>query len=243
LAWLLQRALVMSDGSRRAVAVILRYMAVGGGLFWVANHLGLNATAILTIAGGLSVGIGFGIKEVFSNFISGLWLLLEGSVRPGDVLFVDGDPCEVRSLGLRAAVLWRDRDNAELVIPNQTFFTAPTTTYTGSDRLRRSQVLVGAAYRHDPAMVVALLEATAREVPGVLADPPPRGLVLSYGDSAIQYALRFWIANPMNNISICSAVNTAVWEAFRHEGIEIPFPQRVQYSVSGSPHQDGQDRS
>jgi small-conductance mechanosensitive channel len=62
--------------------------------------------------------------------------------------------------------------------------------------------------------------------------------VLSYGDSAIQYALRFWIANPMNNISICSAVNTAVWQTFRQEGIEIPFPQRVQYSVSGPPDQD-----
>jgi potassium efflux system protein len=239
MAWLLQRALVMSDGSRRAVAVILRYVTVGIGLAWVANHLGLNATAILAIAGGLSVGIGFGIKEVFSNFISGLWLLLEGSVRPGDVLFIDGDPCEVRSLGLRAAVLWRDRDNAELVIPNQTFFTATTTTYTGSDRLRRSQVLVGAAYRHDPAHVVTLLEATASGVPGVLADPAPRGLVLSYGDSAVQYALRFWIANPMNNISTCSAVNTAVWQAFRDQGIEIPFPQQVQYSLPGPPGQDG----
>jgi small-conductance mechanosensitive channel len=239
MAWLLQRALVMGDGTRRAVAVILRYFMVGVGLMWVANHLGLNATTLLAIAGGLSVGLGFGIKEVFSNFISGLWLLLEGSVRPGDVLFIDGDPCEVRSLGLRAAVLWRDRDNAELVIPNQTFFTATTTTYTGSDRLRRSQVLVGAAYRHDPAGVVALLEATALTVPGVLATPAPRGLVLSYGDSAIQYALRFWIANPMHNISTCSAVNMAVWQAFRGQGIEIPFPQRVQYSVTGSPHQDG----
>ena len=239
MAWLLQRALVLSDGSRRAVAVILRYITVGLGLVWVANHLGLNATAILAIAGGLSVGLGFGIKEVFSNFISGLWLLLEGSVRPGDVLYIDGDPCEVRSLGLRAAVLWRDRDNAELVIPNQTFFTATTTTYTGSDRLRRSQVLVGAAYRHDPATVVALLEATASGVPGVLAEPAPRALVLSYGDSAIQYALRFWIANPMNNISICSAVNTAVWQAFRQQGIEIPFPQRVQYTLPGPPDQDG----
>jgi potassium-dependent mechanosensitive channel len=239
MAWLLQRALVMSDGSRRAVAVILRYLTVGAGLLWVANRLGFNATAILAIAGGLSVGLGFGIKEVFSNFISGLWLLLEGSVRPGDVLFIDGDPCEVRSLGLRAAVLWRDRDNAELVIPNQTFFTATTTTYTGSDRLRRSQVLVGAAYRHDPASVVALLEATARKVPGVMADPAPRGLVLSYGDSAIQYALRFWITNPMNNIGTCSAVNTAVWKAFRNEGIEIPFPQRVQHSMPAPTDQDG----
>ena len=235
LAWLLQRALVLSDGSRRALALMLRYLTVAIGLIWVANHLGLNATAVLAIAGGLSVGLGFGIKEVFSNFISGLWLLLEGSVRPGEVLFIDGDPCEVRSLGLRAAVLWRDRDNAELVIPNQTFFTATTTTYTGSDRLRRSQILIGAAYRHDPTAVIGLLEATARAVQGVLSTPAPRGLVLSYGDSAIQYALRFWIANPMDNVSICSAVNAAVWQAFRQEGIEIPFPQRVQYTLPGPP--------
>ena len=235
LAWVLQRALVLSEGSRRALALMLRYVTVAIGLLWVANHLGLNATAVLAIAGGLSVGLGFSIKEVFSNFISGLWLLLEGSVRPGEVLFIDGDPCEVRSLGLRAAVLWRDRDNAELVIPNQTFFTATTTTYTGSDRLRRSQVLVGAAYRHDPAAVIALLEATARQVGGVLPTPAPRGLVLGYGESAIQYALRFWIANPMDNVSICSAVNAAVWQAFRQEGIEIPFPQRVQYTLPGPP--------
>lgn len=239
LAWVLQRALVLSEGSRRALALMLRYVTVAIGLLWVANHLGLNATAVLAIAGGLSVGLGFSIKEVFSNFISGLWLLLEGSVRPGEVLFIDGDPCEVRSLGLRAAVLWRDRDNAELVIPNQTFFTATTTTYTGSDRLRRSQVLVGAAYRHDPAAVIALLEATARQVGGVLPTPAPRGLVLGYGESAIQYALRFWIANPMDNVSICSAVNTAVWQAFRQEAIEIPFPQRVQYSISGPPGSGG----
>ncbi|MEB3320943.1 MAG: mechanosensitive ion channel domain-containing protein [Cyanobium sp.] len=239
IAWVLQRALTLREGSRRALEVMLRYLTVAIGLLWVANHLGLNTTAVLAIAGGLSVGIGFGIKEVFSNFISGLWLLLEGSVRPGEVLFIDGDPCEVRSLGLRAAVLWRDRDNAELVIPNQTFFTATTTTYTGTDRLRRSQILVGAAYRHNPAAVIALLETTAREVQGVLRSPAPRGLVLSYGDSAIQYALRFWIANPMDNVSICSAVNAAVWQAFRREEIEIPFPQMVQYTLPGLPEEGG----
>jgi small-conductance mechanosensitive channel len=232
LAWLIQRGTHLSDGSRRAMALMLRYVVVGMGLIWALDHLGINRTGILAVAGGLSVGLGFGIKEVFSNFISGLWLLFEGSVRPGEVLVVDGDPCEVRRLGLRAAVLWRDRDNAELVVPNQTFFTTSTITFTGTDRMRRSQVLVGAAYRHDPAAVIALLEATAAGCAGVLASPPPRGLVLSYGDSAIQYALRFWIANPMANVSICSTVQTALWAAFRQHGIEIPYPQQVQYQAA-----------
>jgi small-conductance mechanosensitive channel len=234
-ALLVQRFIGISDGSRRALGLVIRYAVVGLGIVAILDGIGFDRTALLAVAGGLSVGLGFAVKEVFSNFISGLWLLFEGSVRPGDVLFVDGDPCQVRRLGLRAAVLWRDRDNAELVIPNQTFFTATTTTYTGSDRMRRSQVLVGAAYRHDPGEVIPLLEATARANPRVLPTPAPRALLLGYGDSAINYALRFWIADPMDNVSICSEVQSAVWRAFRDGGIEIPFPQQVVHQAGESP--------
>ena len=136
LAWLVQRAVGLSDGSRKAMELMLRYAVVAIGLVAVAVQLGLNTTALIAVAGGLSVGLGFGIKEVFSNFVSGIWLLFEGSVRPGEVLMLDGDPCEVRRLGLRATLLWRDRDNAELLIPNQTFFTQAATSYTASDRMR-----------------------------------------------------------------------------------------------------------
>ena len=237
LAWLIQRAVGMSSSSRKALELMLRYAVVTLGLIAVAIHLGLNTTALIAVAGGLSVGLGFGIKEVFSNFVSGLWLLFEGSVRPGEVLMLDGDPCEVRKLGLRATLLWRDRDNAELLIPNQTFFTEMATTYTASDRMRRSQVSVGAAYHHDPESVIALLEATARQVNRVLPNPAPKALLLSYGDSAINYALRFWIANPMDNVTICSEVNQAIWHAFKREGIEIPFPQLVEYSMVWPPEQ------
>jgi small-conductance mechanosensitive channel len=231
----LQRLLGISDSSRKAMELILRYAVVCLGVLAVALHLGINPTAVIAIAGGLSVGLGFGIKEIFSNFISGLWLLFEGSVRPGEVLMIDGDPCEVRRLGLRATVLWRDRDNAELLIPNQSFFTQDATTYTGSDRLRRSQVTITAALQHDPATVIQLLEETAASVPGVLATPPPKALLISYGDWAVNYALRFWIPNPMNNISSCSAVNQAIWTAFQTHGIEIPYPQQVAYLARGGP--------
>jgi potassium-dependent mechanosensitive channel len=196
-AWLVQRSVGISNGSRRALALMIRYAAVAVGIVWALDHVGFNRTAILAVAGGLSVGLGFGIKEVFSNFVSGLWLLFEGSVRPGEVLFIDGDPCEVRSLGLRAAVL--------------------------------------AAYHHDPEDVIALLEATARGQNRILATPAPKGLLLRYGDSSIDYALRFWIANPMDNVSICSEVQAAIWRAFRDRQIEIPFPQQVQYQVEGPP--------
>ena len=227
LAWMLQKLLSCSDSSRKALELIVRYVVVGIGITAVGFHIGLNSTALVAIAGGLSVGLGFGIKEVFSNFISGIWLLFEGSVRPGEILMVDGDPCEVRKLGLRATLLWRDRDNAELLIPNQMFFTAQATSYTATDRMRRSEIRVGAAYRHDPQLVLKLLEQTALNVPRVLNHPAPRALQVHYGDSAIEYSLRYWISDPMNNIGIVSEVNQAIWTAFKRERIEIPFPQQV----------------
>ena len=176
MAWLLQRLLSCSQSSRKALELIIRYLVIGIGITAVGFHIGLNSTALVAIAGGLSVGLGFGIKEVFSNFISGIWLLFEGSVRPGEILMVDGDPCEVRKLGLRATLLWRDRDNAELLIPNQMFFTAQATSYTATDRMRRSEIRIGAAYRHDPQLVLNLLEQTALSVPRVLNNPAPRAL-------------------------------------------------------------------
>ena len=227
LAWLLQKLLSCSDSSRKALELIIRYMVVGTGVAAVGFHIGLNSTALVAIAGGLSVGLGFGIKEVFSNFISGIWLLFEGSVRPGEILMVDGDPCEVRKLGLRATLLWRVRDNAELLIPNQMFFTDQAISYTATDSMRRSEIRVGAAYRHDPQVVLSLLETTALTVPRVLSQPPPRAFQVRYGDSAIEYSLRYWIADPMSNMRVVSEVNQAIWTAFKREGIEIPFPQRV----------------
>ena len=225
------RQMGMGQGNRKALELILRYLLIGLGVVWLADRIGLNGTTIAAIAGGLSVGLGFGVKEVFSNFVSGLWLLFEGSVRPGDVLVVDGDVCQVRKLGLRATTLWRDGDNAELVVPNQTFFTATATTYTGSDDRRRGQVLIGTDYRHDPEEVIGLLEGIAREHPRVLVDPPPRAFLLNYGDSSIDFALRYWIADPMTNLSIGSEIRRRIWHVFKQHGIEIPFPQRVLHQA------------
>ena len=227
-AWMAQRFLGISDGSRRAMAVMLHYAVVAGGMLWILDRLGVNRTALVAVAGGLSVGVGFGIKEVVSNFISGLWLLVEGSVRPGDVLIVDGEACQVRRLGPRAATLWRDRDNAELLIPNQTFFTSSTVTYTHTDSLRRCQVAIGAAYHHAPAEVIELLEQTTAGVAGVLPNPPPKAFLQSYGDSAMNYVVRFWIASALDNLSISSLVQQAIWQTFRDEAIEIPYPHQVQ---------------
>ena len=196
LGWLCQRGLEMGDGSRRALELILRYCLVSIGIIWALGDLGFSQTGLFAIAGGLSVGLGFGVKEVFSNFISGLWLLFEGSVRPGEVLIIDGEACEVRRLGLRAAVLWRRSDNAELLIPNQTFFTSTTATYTGSDRMRRGVLMASVASSISPAEVIARLEEVARVQAGVLAEPAARATVEQFGNATSSYKLTYWMADP-----------------------------------------------
>ncbi len=237
LAALMRRVFQFSLPAYRASSLLIRYVLVALGLLLILSNVGVNTALIAAVGGGLSVGLGFGLKEVFSNFISGLWLLLEGAVRPGDVLLIESvnngeDPCEVLELGMRATTLWRDRDNVELVVPNQTFFTQSMVTYSGvRDRHRRGQVVIGVAYRHPPKIVIALLEATARTVPRVLASPAPKGLLLRYDDSAITYSIRYWIENPMDGIGVASEVGIAIWEAFAREGIEIPYPQHVWHQA------------
>jgi small-conductance mechanosensitive channel len=175
LGWLAQKTIGISTGSRRALELVVRYALLVAGIHWAFSYLGFNQTGLLAVAGGLSVGLGFGVKEIFANFISGLWLLLEGSVRPGEVLIIDGQPCEVRKLGLRAATLWRSGDNSELVIPNQTFFTTTTTTFTRSDRNRRCSLAVQIADRHPPRQILQLLEEIAQADVRILTTPPPPG--------------------------------------------------------------------
>ncbi len=103
------------------------------------------------------------------------------------------------------------------------------------DRHRRGQVLIHAAYRHPPEQVIAILEAVAATIPRILETPAPKGLLLRYDDSAITYAIRYWIEDPMNGIGIASQVGIAVWKSFSTHGIEIPYPQRVLHAEGVPP--------
>lgn len=222
IGWLAGRLLGLEEGNRKALELVVRYLLIAIGVLWLADQIGLNATAIAAIAGGLSVGLGFGIKEVFSNFVSGLWLLFEGALQPGEVLLFNGDVCKVRKLGLRAATLLRKSDNAELVVPNQTFFTETTTTYTGTEELRCGFLKVRADYKHDPDHVMRLLVDIAKANPLVLADPAPSASIGNLGDSAIEYGLDFWMTDPMKNGKISGELRYQILKRFKEEGIEIP---------------------
>ena len=224
-AWLsslLKHSLSLSEGSRRALDQILQYTIVVLGLIWALQRLGINQTGLLAIAGGFSVGLGFGIKEVFSNIVSGLWLLIEGSVRPGEVLIHDGEACEVRRLGPRATTLWRGSDNAELVVPNQTFFTTSTTTYTHSDRLRRLTINLGVPRRWPPDQIVAVLEAIAASLAEVLADPPPQARLQEFGPDTYHYSLTVAVNDPLRAGAVSAALRLAICRSFADRGVDPP---------------------
>ena len=215
--------------------MILQYSVIGVGVMAVAYYIGINGTALVAVAGGLSVGIGFGIKEIISNFISSLWLLFEGSVRPGEILMINGDPCTVRKLGLRATQLRRGRDGAELLIPNQNFFTQEAESYTAEETSRRDAVVVGAAYHHEPKQVIAILEEVARQHEKVLQYLPPAAFTVDFADSSINYKLLFWVRNPLEAFGVGSDLRQAIWTAFEEKGIGIPFPQRQVYPMEWPP--------
>jgi small-conductance mechanosensitive channel len=222
LSLLLKRGLSMSEGSRRAVEQIMRYVLFALGIAWALARLGVNQTGVLAVAGGLSVGLGFGIKEVFSNIISGLWLLREGSVRPGEVLMHGGDVCEVRQLGPRATTLWRKKDNAELVVPNQDFFTTATTTYTRSDRTRRCTLALAVSRGWHPDQIQQLLVGIALEHPLVLAEPCPKATLQAFGPTAYEYDLVFSIPDPLMGNSVTSELRLAICRRFNELGLDPP---------------------
>ena len=235
MAWLSGVVFGVKQRNQRGLELLFRYSVIGIGVIGVAYYIGITGNAFIAIAGGLSVGIGFGTKEIISNFISSIWLLFEGSVRPGEILMINGDPCTVRKLGLRATQLRRGRDGAELLIPNQNFFTQEAASYTATETSRRDSVEVGTAYDHDPDRVIEILLEVAKEHSKVKEYPPASAFVTEFADSSINYKMLFWVADPLDAFAVGSDLRRAIWKRFDKENITIPFPQRQVYPMEWPP--------
>jgi small-conductance mechanosensitive channel len=221
-------------GVANTVATLTRYVIVIVGILVALSILGIDLTSLAFVAGGLAVGIGFGMQKLVANFVSGLLLLFEQSIRPGDVVEVDGQIGVVEQLRIRATVV-RTYDNVEVVVPNENLFTSTVTTFTGSERQQRVRLPVGASYNSDPKVVrEALLQATHGQ-DLVLVDPPPTVFFIGYGDSSIDFELAVWVADPITIPRLRSDLYFAIWEEFEKRDIEIPFPQRDLHVRSGVP--------
>jgi len=216
----------LNTGSAQATLLLIRYFLIALGIVLIFGYIGFNSTAFAAITGGLSVGLGFGLKEVFSNFVSGIFLLFEGVLRPGDLISIDGNTAEIKKLGIRATTVTVIKDNSEKIIPNQTFFTDIFTTFTGSDRIIRNSLTIGASYDANPQKVIELLLALADEHIHILKDPNPLAFLIEFADSSINYELTFYLDDPTIGKTVKSDLSRELWQRFAENGIEIPFPQR-----------------
>jgi potassium efflux system protein len=221
---ILQR-LPFEPGGRYATTTILRYTISIVGVVIAFAAIGVTWQKVQWIAAAITVGLGFGLQEIFGNFISGLIILFERPIRVGDTVTVGDTSGTVTRIRIRATTV-TDWDRKELVIPNKEFVTSKITNWSLSDPILRISISVGIAYGSDTIRATELLLEAARANPHVLEEPAPRALFLGFGESSLDLALRVFIPNIDYYLSTKSELHEAIDKAFRKEGIEIAFPQR-----------------
>jgi len=188
--------------------------------------VGIDLTAFAVLTGAIGVGIGFGLQKMVSNFVSGITILLDKSIKPGDVLVVGDSYGRVQSLGARYASLIT-RDGVEYLIPNEDLVTQQVINWSYSSDNVRLKVPVGIAYEADVRLAIALCVAAAQQVERVLPHPAPICLLKGFGANAVELELRFWIHDPMNGVAnVKSDVLLHIWDSFHAKDISFPYPQR-----------------
>jgi small-conductance mechanosensitive channel len=197
------------------------------------NAAGVDLTALTVLTGAMGLGLGFGLQAIASNFVSGFVLLLDKSIKPGDVISFTGTTgTSTENFGwveeLRGRyVVVRDRDGVATLVPNQNLITNPVINWSYTDPKVRLKLPVRISYQDDPEIALQVLQDVASQVPRVLSHPPPASRLIQFGDSGIELELRFWIADPQAGVNnVRSEVNRAIWRGFKERGITIPVAQR-----------------
>jgi len=190
------------------------------------GSVGIDLTAFAVFSGAVGVGIGFGLQKVVANLISGVILLLDRSVKPGDVIAVGDRYGWIDSLGARYVSVVTG-DGIEYLIPNEDLIANRVENWSYSNNLLRLRAPIGISYGADVRHAMRLCVEAARAAPRVLAQPEPVCLITGFGDSSVDLELRFWINDPQaGTANVTSAILLGVWDRFHEHGIEIPFPQR-----------------
>ena len=190
------------------------------------NSIGINLTALTLFSGAIGVGIGFGLQKIVGNFISGLILLSDKSIKPGDVVQLADVYGYVNHMGGRYVSVVT-RDEKEYLIPNEDLITQQVINWSYSSRKIRIRVPVGITYKADPHEVIQMIVREIAGIERVLFDPEPKCLLKGFGESSIDLELRFWIEDPQNGVAnVTSEVLLKIWDVLKKNNIEIPFPQR-----------------
>jgi small-conductance mechanosensitive channel len=213
-------------GALEASLLLLRYFLIALGIVLNLGYVGVDGRSLTAIGGGLSIGIGFALKEIISNFVSGIILLFEKVLKPEDIISIEGQTCEVKKLGIRATTVTMTIDNSEKIIPNQRFFTEDVTTYTGTNNLVYCSLLVGVGYDSNAEQIMNLLLQIAHDNKRVLKNPSPIAFFLNFGDSSLNFELKFWLDDVNLRKGVISELNCKILKEFADNNIEIPYPQR-----------------
>lgn len=227
----------LSSSLQVLLAKIVQFSLMGLAVMLALGAVGIDLTAFAVFTGALGVGIGFGLQKIISNFISGIILLLDRSLKPGDVIEVEtvngATYGWVEKLGLRYTSV-TTRDGTETLIPNETFITNPVTNWSFSNSRIRHKLPIGVSYNTDVELAMKLCVEAAKTVSRVLSHPAPVCQLRGFGDSSVDLEIRFWIDDPRAGVrNVESEVNLNVWRLFREHKIEIPFPQRDIHLYTG----------
>jgi len=223
----------LAVSTRIGISKFAYFSLVGVGVLLGINAAGVDVTTLNVLTGAIGLGLGFGLQAIASNFVSGFVLLMDKSIKPGDVISFTGHTGTstenfgwVQELRGRYVVV-RDRDGVETLVPNQNLITNQVINWSYSDQRVRLRLPVMISYEDDPEVALqALLEATQHH-PRILRDPGPVTRLMSFEDYGMRLEVRFWIADPMNGVNnVRSDVNRAIWRVFKAHGIKIPVAQR-----------------
>ena len=236
-----QGARSLTPSLRVLTSKLLRFSLIALALVVALTSVGIDLTAFAVFAGAVGVGIGFGLQKPISNLISGLILLFDRSIKPGDVVELT-DPADrsahqfgwVTALNARYVSL-TTRDGMEWLVPNEDLITRRVINWSYTHNRLRLLTPIGVSFYCDVRLAMQLAEEAARESPRVLSDPAPACRLMGFGDSSVNLEVRFWIEDPTNGVTnVRSQVLLVIWEKFREHGIEIPFPQRDLHIKGGS---------
>ena len=224
----------LGQGTEAAISLTVSYCLVALGVVLAFGKAGVDPERLALLGGALGVGIGFGLQNVVSNFVSGLILVAERPMKVGDVIEIGSLVGQVRRIGIRSSTV-HSLDGAEVIVPNSDLISGQLVNWTLTDSHRRVELAVGTGYAHDPKDVKPILEEVARTQPGALTNPKPEVLCTGFGDSSIDFAIRVWSVDFTSGIRIRSELAQRVYAALDEAGIEIPFPQRDLHLRSVDP--------
>ncbi|MDH4105509.1 MAG: mechanosensitive ion channel, partial [Gammaproteobacteria bacterium] len=234
--WLERRVLkldALPPNMRIGIAKFVQAFLVGISVLVGLNAAGLDLTTLNVLTGAIGIGLGFGLQSIAANFVSGFVLLMDRSIKPGDVISFTGMPGTategfgwVEELRGRYVVV-RDRDGVETLVPNQNLITNPVINWSYTDPRVRLKLPVRISYKDDPEVAMKLLVQATQEHPRIIQGPAPVARLMGFGDHGIELELRFWIPDPQEGVNnVRSDVNRRIWRLFKDNGITIPVAQR-----------------